>query len=587
MCESGAILTVLIAGESRVTKKKISKPASGIIIKGEGRDEWGNRYFKLAVKGSDVNLPPFSMEQIGSDPNSLYKALSNAGVNIFTPKAKTAVLELLQAQQQQTSTFKVATRLGWNSGAIVRPDEIVGSPPRPLETDFGDLDRRMLAKYRSGGTLDEWKTNVGSICTGNSRLIFAVSLAFAGPILRFVRGPRGGGFQFWGEKETGKTTATMVAGSVWGCHTGAGNREIGFAETWHTTANQVEIAVLAHNDSLLILDETTQAGPDDRTRAQVVITVIMTLAQQREKERMTNVGAARSWRCYFLSTSNLTLDALAERGKVVLDDALRSRLTDIPLPTGGKGIYEDLHGFASGGDLTDTLVPRCRKYYGTAGRQFERRLVEDRKKSVKQLRKSLAGWRKEYISALKAQCQTQKFRPLQRSTGRCATVFAAGCLAITYDLVPWTEKELLRAVMSCQLDGLRHSQTQIDKADTSVADLRGKLVRYLADHRKEFRNLDKKMPRVDKHTFGSVPGYFASFKGKKWFYLTAEQLTHIIGGSGNGNQLKKELANDGLVATTPKGKYLVQRPIFVAKGNKGHKWVHAFRLNILQDRDKG
>ena len=83
-------------------------------------------------------------------------------------------------------------------------------------------------------------------------------------------------------RETGKTTAAMVAGSVWGCHTG-GNREIGFAETWHTTANQVEVTALAHNDCLLILDETGQAGSNDRERAQVVTTVVMTLAQLREK----------------------------------------------------------------------------------------------------------------------------------------------------------------------------------------------------------------------------------------------------------------------------------------------------------------
>lgn len=75
----------------------------------------------------------------------------------------------------------------------------------------------------------------------------------------------------------------MVAGSVWGCHSGTGNREIGFAETWHTTANQVEFTALAHNDGLLILDETTQAGSNDRERAQVVIKVTTTLAQLREK----------------------------------------------------------------------------------------------------------------------------------------------------------------------------------------------------------------------------------------------------------------------------------------------------------------
>ena len=84
-------------------QKKTSAPTSRIIIKGEGRDEWGNRYFKLAVRGADDDLPPFSMKQISSASESLYNALSNAGLNIFTPKAKKAVLELLQVQQRTSS----------------------------------------------------------------------------------------------------------------------------------------------------------------------------------------------------------------------------------------------------------------------------------------------------------------------------------------------------------------------------------------------------------------------------------------------------------------------------------------------------
>jgi putative DNA primase/helicase len=573
-------------GESKVRNNKISGPTSRLIIKGEGRDEWGNRYFKLAVKGSELDLPPFSMHQISSEPDALYNALSNAGLNIFTRKAKNAVLELLQAQQHAPSTFKVATRLGWNSGAIVRPDQIVGSPKPRLERAFGNLDPQMLAKYRSGGTLQEWQTNIASICMGNSRLMFAVGLAFIGPILRFVRGPRGGGFQLWGDQETGKTTATMVAGSVWGCHTGAGNREIGFAETWNTTANQVEITALAHNDCLLILDETTLAGSDDRSRAETVFTVIMTLTQQREKERMTNVQSARSWRCYFLSTSNLPLDALAQRGKVVLHDAVRSRLTEIPLPTGGQGIYEDLHGFASGENLTDALVGRCRKYYGTAGRAFERRLVEDRKKDVKQLRESLAGWRNEYIRVLKSKAQAEHLKPLQRSTGRCATVYAAGRLAITYGLVPWTEKELLDAVLCCQLDGLHHSQIKHEQADTSVAGLRRKLVEYLRDRRSKFMGLDGDLPRRGWHKFGSVPGYKATFKGKKWYYLTDKQLKGIIGRGENAKLLMDELAAAGLMDRPSTGRHVVQRPIFSGKGNKGYEYVHAFRVRVVNQQDQ-
>jgi hypothetical protein len=226
-----------------------------------------------------------------------------------------------------------------------------------------------------------------------------------------------------------------------------------------------------------------------------------------------------------------------------------------------------LHGFPSGEELTDTLAVRCRKYYGVAGREFQRRLVESRKKDPKQLRKSLAGWRKEYTRALKAECRTEKLKPLPRSTGRCATVYAAGRLAKAYNLVPWDRQALLEAILSCQVDGLRYSQSQLEDADTSVDGLRRKLVRYLTDHRKEFR----KVPRLGKHTLGSARGYVATFKGKKWFYLTADQLTGIIGSGGNGKELKRELSKNGLLATRPNGNPLVQRPVLAgATARSGH-----------------
>jgi hypothetical protein len=96
----------------------------------------------------------------------------------------------------------------------------------------------------------------------------------------------------------------------------------------------------------------------------------------------------------------------------------------------------------------------------------------------------------------------------------------------------------------------------------------------------------KAMPRragLGKHTFGSVPGYKATFKGEKWYYLTADQLKEIISGK-DAKGLKQELSKEGLLATKPDGKYLVQRPIFSGKGNKGYEWVHAFRAKAPNKR---
>jgi uncharacterized protein (DUF927 family) len=579
----------MAGGRATKTIKKYESlnSAGHVEITGEGRDEWGQRFFKFVVRGSSANIPPFSAKEITENPKALFSELTNAGASLFTQSSRSDFLRELDKLQSQPAKFKVVTRLGWNSGAFVLPGKIVGGAKTPLEPSFRHLGQPLLAKYQVKGTLEQWQRKIGKLCSGNSRLMFCASLGLTGPILPLVSGPRSGGFQLFGPAEIGKTAAAMVTGSLWGCHRSPERRENGFSESWHTTAGKIEITALAHNETVLILDETKRAGRNDKDRAQVVLDVSFGLAENVEKERLTNIGSIRGWRFYFLSTSNYSLAELAQRAGLDIDDAERGRLVDIPNPVGVHGIYEDLHRYENGQKFTDALKVRCRKFCGAAGEGFVRRLVQDRSTDPAGLKRFLKADRNVYLQAIKDQVQGQNFKLLNRASGRFATTFAAGSLGIKYGTFPWDRDDLLQAILLCQLDGLRHSQLQHEQAETSVSGLRRKVVSYLADNRDQFRNLDKKMPASGTHAFGSVPGYFATFKGKKWFYLTADKLQAIIRTGDNADQLKTELAADGLLDRASTGKYLVQRRIFSgAKGNKGHRWVHAFRAKILQDRDQ-
>ena len=93
-------------------------------------------------------------------------------------------------------------------------------------------------------------------------------------------------------------------------------------------------------------------------------------------------------------------------------------------------------------------------------------------------------------------------------------------------------------------------------------------------------DLDEDKPRLGTHRFGSVPGYIATFKGKKWFYLTAGQLRGSLAVVSMRSSSRRNWRLTRLLDRAPNGRYVVQRPIFSgAKGNKGHKWVHAFRAS--------
>ena len=284
----------------------------------------------------------------------------------------------------------------------------------------------------------------------------------------------------------------MVAGSIWGCHLSPERRENGFAESWHTTANKIQITALAHNETVLILDEH---DGEDKKRGPAILDISFGLAENVEKARFTSTGSVRGWRLYFLSTSNYSLNELASRASIKIDDAERGRfVATFPCPTAATA-STNMHQYADGRKFTDSLKIRCRKFFGVVGPAFVQKLVADRTKNAERLRKFLSRERIAYLQAINTQAQAEDLRPLNRASGRFATVFAAGSLAIKYEIFRWNRQDLLRAVLSCQLDGLRHSQAQHEQADTSVAGRLAEVVAYLLSHRSKFKNLDKAMPR--------------------------------------------------------------------------------------------
>jgi putative DNA primase/helicase len=526
------------------------------------------------------------MRRINQDPKTLYTDLSNAGANIFTRQAKDQLLKILEEQKARRPTFKVASFPGWHGSRLVFPDRSFGSSKLPVETSFLDLDPQMMAKYRTRGTLQDWQDQIWALCLGNSRLIFALSLAAAPLILPLIKGPRSGGFQLVGDPETGKTCAAMAAGSFSGCHRAEGRRQLGFGESWNTTQGKVEVTALAHNHSLLILDETKRAGKNDYERAQAVVNMAVGLAEHTERERLTNPGSARSCCCYFFSTSNYSLDELGERGGLEIDDAERGRLVDVVLPVNGHGLYEVLHGFPDGGKLTDELKARSCRFFGTPRHEFARRLAKQRTEDERRLKRWLNRRRQQYLKELQVEAnkllsENPKAKPpLERASGKFATVYAAGALAIRYGVFPVERKQLLTAILACQLDSLRASVTAKKAPAPSPKD---KLLGYLRQHRPEFMDLDATRPALGTHKFGLAPGYAATFKGDKWLYLTPNKLDALIGTGQKASDLKKELAAAALLAKS-KHRFVVQRPIFSGvKGNKGFCSVFAFKASILDN----
>ena len=247
---------------------------------------------------------------------------------------------------------RCVNRVGWYGNAYVLPDVTLGDASEEalvLQT----LDPKSEG-YRQAGTLEHWQREIAARCVDNSRLIMAVSAGFAAPLLALLD-EESGGLHFRGKSSEGKTTALLVAATVWG--------EPGRLERWRSTANALEGVALAHNDNLLCLDELKEIDPREAGG------VAYMLANGTGKRRGQPHGGTRprlTWRLLFLSTGEISLEQhMAEAGQRI-QAGQEVRLVDVPADAGQAAVcLRNLHRAESSKAFADLLREATTKTTGT------------------------------------------------------------------------------------------------------------------------------------------------------------------------------------------------------------------------------
>ena len=337
----------------------------------------------------------------------------------------------LWIQLQAPEAIFVTPRVGWHGKSFVLPEQTI-SPPG-ADVVVYQRSRGAAHRYYEKGTLQEWIEKIGRWCVGNSRLVFAVSLAFVGPLLRILD-QESGGFHYRGLSSTGKTTALRVAGSVWG------GGEKGFAQTWRATSNGLEAVAEQHNDTILCLDEIGQVSADEVGRTSYM------LANGQGKVRMTkdiHVRPSMEWRQVSLSTGEISLaDHMMTVGRQVRAGQ-EVRLLDIAADAGrGMGIYEQLHDCPSADQLANQFQSATQAYYGTPSIAFLKHLVLDRD----QVEEKAKGLMEKF---LQTQVQQPASGEVLRAARRFALVAVAGEYASGLGITGWPKDEALRAAITC------------------------------------------------------------------------------------------------------------------------------------------
>lgn len=365
-----------------------------------------------------------------------YRAtLLNAGLRIAPGVKPRGQLTTYIQTRAPAEMAQCTDRIGWHGRAFVLPRETLHRAPAEGEADperiVFQTDGTAESAFRGRGSLAQWRERVAAPCVGNSRLLFAVCCAFAGPMLR-PSGTESGGFHLRGDSSGGKTTALRLAASVWG---GAN-----YLQRWRATDNALEAVAAQHCDGLLILDELAQVDPKTAGECAYM------LANEQSKARSNRNGQPRprlTWRLLFLSAGEIGLAQHMSEGGKRARAGQELRMADVPADAGAScGIFEALHGHEGGAVFADVLNRAAEAFHGTAGRawlEWAVANVDTLKARTRAGIEDLAGqWVPDAASG-----------QVHRVGRRFALAAVAGELATEAGLTGWPKGECTRGVRQC------------------------------------------------------------------------------------------------------------------------------------------
>ncbi|MEL5856955.1 DUF927 domain-containing protein [Aeromonas veronii] len=405
--------------------------SSPVRVLAETADEHGRGYGRLlewqdsAGRVRQWAMPVRSL--VPRNGEEVFAALLDAGLPFIELGHKRKLSAYLMACQPERRITCVE-RTGWHGRAYVLPQGTIGPDAEGVILQTAGYAAN---DFTERGTLAEWQQGVAGLAVGNSRLCFALSLAFAAPLLSLV-GMEGGGFHLKGESTDGKTTIMKAAASVYG-------NPDRYSQTWRATGNAIEGIASRRNDALLCLDELGEL--DGREAGQVAYM----LANGQGKGRSRQDGELRerkAWRLLFLSTGELSLEDHAASAGQRTQAGMEVRTIQIPSDTGQHGAFEWLHGMEGGRAFADTIKANAERQHGCAFRTYVEALAGDLEAHSERLRAEI----KRIAAELTPQGAGNQ---VGRAINRFALVAAAGELATRLGVTGWPEGEALRAVRVC------------------------------------------------------------------------------------------------------------------------------------------
>ena len=500
---------------------------SPILVKAKTSDKTSNDWGRLLVWTDDAGIEhrwAVSMELFQGDGVELRKALAHQGVTIAPDRKARELFQCYLMTYPVNTQSLCVDSVGWHDDIYVLPHQNIGGndPDAVVYQASHGLDNR----YQQVGTIAQWRNEIAKPVHAHSKLVFSLSTAFAGQLLKPL-GQQGKGFHLKGTSSKGKSTALNLACSVWG------NPKT-FFRTWKATGNALEHTAHLHNDGFLALDEIGEiANPKELGN-----TVYM-LSNGLGKGRMSRQLAMREtkrWDLNFLSNGECSLkDIMQENGqKTKLGQEIR--LIEIDIDQSQYGVFDCIDFAEDGAKQSSLINERVKEVYGVAGLEWLRYLTQNKTERIQQAKYLF----EQYQTTLTAD-HTQGH--ISRVASSFALVAVAGELATVAGITGWQNGLAFKSAQQVFNVWLNNFEYQGDYAEREMLSQVKAFFEAHGSSRFECITPDPDRPE----RINNRMGYWKIDSGEKKYLVYTEQFKNEICKGLDSRKVASVLAKNGWI----------------------------------------
>lgn len=355
-------------------------------------------------------------------------------------------LILAVVAQPPKKRFTYAAHTGWqaNNSGFALQHRAIGLSSRNIRGISPNKCVLETADRRARGSSQRWRELVARMGNESTAIMFAISAAFAAPLLRWV-GEESFAICLFGKTRGGKTAACLAGESV----AGVGNADK--LLSWNATEAGLRPALASHNDLLLVIDDLNKLPSSsyaDKYRQIKEFSYNLAAGSNRRRSRMhadTNENGSQ-YRLITLTSSEESIQSLALKANVQRSGGDAVRLIDVPAYYGElEHIFDKVDGAVGAEALQNRyaqLKQACSDNHGYIFWRYIRYLLRNNQDCTGSIRR----WQSSFIQHVAPSGNRIELTDLAR---KFSIIFAGGMMAVESVGLDWHPDDVLETISRC------------------------------------------------------------------------------------------------------------------------------------------